>query len=147
MVELVQWFGVAGRWAQANGNLLAWSFGVSLFLFVGSLILMPVLIARMRADYFVRPDPNGDTWLGRHPATRTAARILKNSVGVVLLIAGLAMMVLPGQGIITLLVALSLLDFPGKRQLEVRLVRQPKMGGAINWIRRRAGRPPIQIPD
>ena len=147
VVEFVQWFGVAGRWAQANGSLLAWSFGASLILFFGSLILMPVLIARMRADYFVTPDPDRDSWLGRHPAARTTARVLKNSGGVVLLIAGLAMMVLPGQGIITLLVALSLLDFPGKRQLELRLVRQPQVRGAINWIRGRAGRRPIQIPD
>ena len=73
-------------------------------------------------------------------------RAAKNVLGVVLLLAGILMMVLPGQGIITILVALSLLDFPGRRQLETRLVRQPKVRQAINWIRARAGRPPIQPP-
>lgn len=147
MIDLIQWFRVGSRWAQSNGNILAWSFGLSLLLFIGSLILIPVLIARMRTDYFVTPDPDGETWFGHHPATRIAAQVLKNSVGVLLLMAGLAMMVLPGQGIITLLVALSLLDFPRKRQLELCIVRQSKVNRAINWIRNRSGRPPIQVPD
>lgn len=147
MGDVAQWFGVVVGWARSNATLLVGLGGVSLVLLVGSLIVMPVLVVKMRADYFVTPDPDEGTWLGRHPAARTTARIVKNSVGAVLLIAGLAMMVLPGQGIITLLVALSLLDFPGKRRLEIRIVKQPQVAGAINWIRKRAGRPPLQIPN
>ena len=42
---------------------------------------------------------------------------LRNAVGLVLVTAGLAMLVLPGQGIITLLVGIILMDFPGKHRL------------------------------
>ncbi len=142
-----QWPEVLFRWAQTNHILLAWSFGLSVVLFVGSLVIMPVLIARMRTDYFVTSSRDEHTWLGRHPAARMTARVLKNTLGGVLLLAGLAMMVLPGQGIITTLVALSLLEFPGKRRLELRLIRQRHVSGAVNWIREKAGRPPLRIPD
>lgn len=126
---------------------MAWLFGLSLLLFVGSLIAMPLLVARIRADYFLASGPNTDSWLGRHPASRITARVIKNSLGVLLLLAGLAMMVLPGQGIITVLVAVSLLEFPGKRALELRLIRQPHINRSINWIRRRSDRPPLIIPE
>ena len=115
-------------------------------LVVGSLVLMPVLLARMPADYFITASRDEHTWLGRHPAARLTARMLKNALGAVLLLAGLAMLVLPGQGVITMLVALTLLEFPGKRRLELRLVSQPPVQSAVNWIREKAGRPPLQIP-
>ena len=115
-------------------------------LVVVSLVTMPVLLARMPANYFISASRDEHMWLGRHPAARMTARLLKNALGVVLLLAGLAMLVLPGQGVITMLVALSLLEFPGKRRLELWLVRQPLVQSAVNWIREKAGRPPLDIP-
>ena len=146
MSDLDRWPVAVFQWTEANQGLMAWLFGLSLLLFVGSLVVMPLLISRMRANYFVAPHADEYSWLGRHPPARVTARIIKNSVGTVLLLAGLAMMVLPGQGIITVLVALSLLDFPGKRALELRLIRQAHINRAANWIRRRVGRPPLIIP-
>lgn len=127
--------------------VLFWSFGLSLALFVGSLVAMPMLLARLRADYFARPDPTSDGWLDRHPVTRIVLLALKNLLGLVLLAAGLAMMVLPGQGIITILIALTLLNFPGRRRLELHLIRQRHIRSAVDWIRRRAGSPPLIVPD
>lgn len=147
MSAFTQWSLTGLRWAGEHPNALAWAFGVSLVLFVGSLVLIPVLIARMRPDYFVAPNPDDHTWLGRHRIARTTARVLKNVLGAALLLAGVAMMVLPGQGIITVLVALSLLDCPGKRALELRLIRQTHVSKAINWIRAKSGHPPLIIPD
>lgn len=141
-----QWSLTALQWGGDHPDALAWAFGLSLLLFVGSFFLIPFLIGRMRRDYFVSPDRVESTWLGRHPAARATARILKNVLGSLLLLAGIAMMVLPGQGIITVLVALSLLDFPGKRALELRLIRQPQVSHVINWIRARAGRQPLIVP-
>ena len=133
--------------ALLRPNVLAWLFGGSLVTFVGSLALMPVLLARIRADYFVRSRQSDVTWMGRHPVIRISTRVIKNVVGGVLLLAGLAMMVLPGQGIITVLVALTLLDFPGKRHLELRIIGQRQVQQAVNWIRARAGQPPLILPD
>ena len=131
--------------ALTRPSVLAWLFGASLVMFVGSLAAIPVLLARMRADYFVRPGASDATWMGRHPVARMSMRVVKNLLGVVLLLAGLAMMVLPGQGVITVLVALSLLDFPGKRRLELRIISQQQVLQAVNWIRARAGQPPVIV--
>ena len=147
MSAFTRWSLTVFRWAGEHPDALGWAFGVSLALFVGSFILIPVLIARMRRDYFVAPDPDEDTWLGRHRVARVTARVVKNVLGGALLLAGIAMMVLPGQGIITVLVALSLLEFPGKRALELRLIRQPQISSVVNWIRAWSGRPPLIIPD
>ena len=144
MSAFIQWPLTVFRWAGEHPDALAWAFGVSLVLFVGSFVLIPVLIARMRPDYFVAPDEH--TWLGRHRVARATARVVKNALGGGLLLAGIAMIVLPGQGIITVLVALSLLEFPGKRAIELRLIRQSGVSSVINWIRTRSGRPPLIIP-
>ena len=133
--------------ALTRPSVLAWLFGASLVMFVGSLGLMPVLLARIRADYFVRRGDPETTWRGRHRVIWVVTRVVKNLVGGVLLFAGLAMMVLPGQGIITILVALTLLDFPGKRRLELRIIGQHHVRRAVNWIRARAGQPPLIVPD
>ena len=127
--------------------VLFWTFGLSLAVFIGSLVTMPMLLARLRADYFTRPDPTSGGWLRRHPVARIVLLAVKNLLGLVLLAAGLAMMVLPGQGIITILIALTLLNFPGRRRLELRLIRQRHVRSAVDWIRRRAGSPPLIIPE
>lgn len=128
------------------GVLAALVFG-SIGLFVGTLLVVPVLIARMRADHFMWRAPPPDAFLGRHPAVRWLGKGLKNLVGAVLLLMGIAMLVLPGQGILTILIGLSLLDFPGKRKLELRLVRQRHVRRSIDWIREKAEQPPLQVPD
>ena len=103
---------------------------------------IPWILVRLPADYF-------DTrierrWLaGRHPVLRTSGHILKNLAGVVFLLAGIAMIVLPGQGVLTILIGISLLDFPGKRRLEARFVSQRVVLNTINSVRLRFGRPPL----
>ena len=73
--------------------------------------------------------------------------IIGANLGVVFILAGLAMIVLPGQGVLTILIGLALTNFPGKYALEQRLVRRPAVSGALNWIRQKAGRPPLEIPE
>jgi len=65
--------------------------------------------------------------------------------GVVMGVAGLAMLVLPGQGILTMLIGISLIDFPGKRQLERKLIGQPAVLHTINKVREKFGRPPLTV--
>ena len=134
-------------WIQISPTLAGWVFSISMLMFVGSLVLLPVLAARIRSDYFVRRIPPAESWLGRHPAIWVAFYALKNLLGFVLLLAGIAMLVLPGQGLLTILVALTLLNFPGKHRLELRIVRLPRVLRAINWMRARAGRPPLTLPE
>ena len=55
------------------------------------------------------------------------------------------MIVLPGQGVLTMLIGVSLLDFPGKRQLERRLIGQRALLRTINKLRAKFGRPPLVV--
>ena len=134
-------------WLRSHETLAAWLFGLSLDRFVASLVVIPLLIARMRPDYFVGPDAGHSRFRERHWLIAGAVLVLKNLLGIVLLLAGIAMLVLPGQGLITMFMGLSLLSFPGKRQLELRIMRQQHVRAAVGWIRGKAGRPPLQMPE
>ena len=72
--------------------------------------------------------------------------ILKNTVGALLLVVGIAMLVLPGQGILTILMGLMLSDVPGKRRLELWLVKRPPVLRALNWMREKGGKEPFELP-
>jgi len=115
----------------------------SVVLSVASLVVVPWLIARLPADYFAHrhrehPPP-------AHPAWRMTVLVVKNVLGVVLILAGIAMLVLPGQGILSILAGIMLMDFPGKYHLERRIVGQHTVLAALNWIRARADKPPLVL--
>ena len=144
-------FEYAPDWAHAP---LAWLLepftlavltGVSAVLFVLSVVGVPWFVARLPTDYFSRREL---FQIGLTPPKpkllRVAFRIAKNALGILLLLAGLAMLVLPGQGLITMAVSLVFLDFPGRKRLERRILGARPVLRAINALRRRAGRPPLQ---
>ncbi len=112
--------------------------------FVGTLLAIPIILVRLPANYFDERYPR--SWMrDHHPVLRLIAHLAKNLVGAVFLLAGIAMLVLPGQGLLTILIGVSLLDFPGKRRLEARLVGQRSVLKAINAMRQRFARPPLTI--
>lgn len=135
------------HWIDTHRALAGWLFSLSLFAFFATLVLIPLMLIGMSPDYFLVDRPPPASWRGRHPAIRVAGRITKNLLGALFLLTGIAMLVLPGQGILTILVGLTLLDFPGKRRLERRIIRHPPVSHWINRLRVRAGRPPLQLPD
>ena len=116
----------------------------SVTLFLAATVGVPLLLARMPAEYFSRREC--DRYGLERPARshfRAVARMVKNLVGWVLLAAGIAMLVLPGQGLLTILVALLLVDFPGKLRIQRRLLATPRVLGTVNALRRRAGQSPL----
>lgn len=119
----------------------------SLVGFIGSLIAIPLILVRLPPDYFDIRVPRH--WMkDHHPVLRLVGLVLKNAVGLVFLFAGFAMLFLPGQGILTMLIGVSLLDFPGKRRLEATLIGQPTVLSAINSMRNKFNKPPLVIaPD
>ncbi|RME33433.1 MAG: hypothetical protein D6786_07715, partial [Gammaproteobacteria bacterium] len=62
------------------------------------------------------------------------------------LLAGLIMLFTPGQGLLTMLVGLLLMNYPGKYRLERWLVTRPRVLETLNWIRARTGHPPLAAP-
>jgi len=119
-------------------------FVLSIVGFIGSLIVIPFILVRLPPQYFDVRYPR--TWMKEHhPVLRWVGLILKNVVGVVFFLAGVAMLFLPGQGLLTMLIGLSLMDFPGKRRLESKLVGQPKVLKTINAMRQQFGQPPLTV--
>ena len=112
--------------------------------FVGSLIAIPMILVRLPADYFDTRTPRH--WMkDHHPVLRLSGLIVKNIVGIVFLLAGFAMLFLPGQGVLTMLIGISLMDFPKKRELEAKMVSQPTVLGVINSMRQKFGKPPLTL--
>jgi len=107
----------------------------SVVLFVGTLIAVPIVCVRLPSDYFVRPREPG--------SMRTAT--LRTIAACILILAGIAMLVLPGQGLLTILIGVSLLDFPCKRRWQRRLLTRPAVLRALNGIRSRAGKDPFRM--
>ena len=125
-------------------NVLIWFAISSVVMFVGTLIAIPIILMRLPSDYFdtriARP------WMENHnPVLRVIGHVVKNVVGVIFLIAGFLMLFLPGQGVLTILIGLSLVEFPGKRRLEAKIVGQSTVLSTINSMRAKFGKPPLII--
>ncbi len=139
---MAEWFGQF--WESLTlGRVL---MGVSLFLvsMAVSLLIVGVVIVKIPANYFsshYQQDflPNAP-WLARWGAT-----IGKNLVGIVLVVAGIVMLIGPGQGILTILIGLMLMDIPGKRPLEARLIKRPAILSAANRLRAKYNKPPLDL--
>jgi hypothetical protein len=123
----------------------AWSLSIlAIVTFAGSLIAIPWILLRLPPHYFDERHPR--TWLeDHHPVLRALALGLKNLFGALFVLAGIAMLVLPGQGLLTMLIGLSLLDFPGKRALERKLISVPLISMTINRLREQFGRSPLIV--
>lgn len=146
MIDAVRgWVTAALGLVGIDPGWLAWATPVSLLTLVVTVLLLPVLVARLPQDYFFRehrpPRPHTGHWLLRY-----ALLVIKNLLGAVLLVAGLAMMVLPGPGVVTVLASFALLNLPGKYHLERWLVSRPQVRAAITLMRERAGQPPLHLP-
>ena len=130
-----------------SAETLIWLTLLSMVFFIGTLIAIPFILVRLPSDYFdVRvPRP----WMeDHHPVLRLLGHIVKNTVGVIFLFTGFLMLFLPGQGILTMLIGVSMLDFPGKRKLEAVLIGQPTVLSVINGMRRKFNKPPLLLaPD
>ena len=100
----------------------------------------------IRHDYFVA----GTRGMSRRISSPWARALYftgKNVLGVVLIAVGIVLSLpgVPGQGLLTILVGVLLLDVPGKRRLELRVVRRPKVAAAINRLRARFDKPPLDL--
>ncbi len=115
-------------------------------MFVVTLVVFPLVIINLPEDYFVRDRRDPARHTRRHPAVWLVLTIFKNILGVALVAAGLAMLVLPGQGLLTMLIGVTLVNFPGKYALERRIVSRPSVANTLNRIRESAGRARLEIP-
>ena len=127
-------------------TLFTWLAGLSLGTFFLSLLLIPFIVRKLPSDCFallctIKHNRSKPT------AGSVTVLILKNIVGVFLLVAGLAMLFLPGQGILTMLLGILLLSFPGKQRLIAYLIRLPGIRQGLDWLRAKSGKQPFIWPE
>jgi hypothetical protein len=122
-----------------------WLIAASLVTFLVGVLLVPAMIVRIPADYFLH-DRRQALLHPRHPLLRLLLTGVKNVLGAVLLLVGVALLFLPGQGLLTLMAGLMIMNYPGKFGFERWLVRRPHVLPALNWLRARYGRGPLDAP-
>ncbi|TYK66280.1 hypothetical protein [Colwellia echini] len=128
--------------------------GISIVYFIG----MSYIITQMDTRYFIRKNAVNktnsakkydDKFNKNHNLTllkssvTVVIQIVKIIIGVFLLLCGLLMLVLPGQGLITMVIGLSLIPFPGKDKLVQYILSRKSIRTSLNWIRVKAKKEPF----
>ena len=117
------------------------TLGVFLVTFVVNLAIVSLILVKLPSTYFQKSH-NRDILPDSSPLVRVLAKIGKNVLGVVLVALGVVLSLpgVPGQGLLTVLLGIMLLDIPGRRRLEMKIVSRPKILHAINKLRHRFGK-------
>lgn len=118
--------------------------GFSIILFLLSLLLIPVLLIRIPEDYFIRYACHAPTTC-KSSLQRVVLKIVLNIIGYFLLLSGIAMLLLPGQGILTILISLTLIDFPYKKRVEYFIISRPMVINNINKLREKNNVKPLRL--
>ena len=113
---------------------------------VGSIALVWALIVWMPSDYLTRSRLAEDGVFSRYPVARITMIVIKNLIGLALVALGLVMLLTPGQGVLSIFIGVTLLDFPGKRKLVRRMLGRQGVLKLMNRIRQNANRPPLEAP-
>jgi len=133
------------EWIHSNETIVWWLVASSAATFIVSLILVPMMVVRIPSDYFIHKKRHPKRPEKYPPVIRIIVLILKNLMGLVLVLAGILMLVLPGQGLFTMVVGIMMMNFPGKYKLERWIVERGPVLRSINWLRRRAGHDPLIV--
>lgn len=123
-------------WIQEHRVSLMWGAGLSVAFMAAMMVIGPMVIVRLPADYLKedRRKSGGKAW-----------RIGRNVLGWILIAGGLAMLALPGPGVLVLLVGIGLADFPGKQRVLRWILSRGKILQSMNRLRARHGKEPLQV--
>ncbi len=125
-------------------HLAALTIGLAV---LSALVSMPIIgyvLTRLPADYFVNA-ASRQKQKRRHPVLHVLAVMARNLFGVLLILLGLALSLpgVPGQGVLTILMGVMLVDFPGKFRVERWLITRRGIFSTVNRLRARYGQPPL----
>lgn len=143
----MEWFGEIWQWLirfweSLTWGKIAWGLMITVVSVIISYGAIVIGMIKIPADYFSSSyvkDLGADT----HFSLRWSAFIIKNVIGFLLIIAGIIMIFTPGPGVPTILLGLIMMDIPGKRPLEARLINRPMVLSAVNDLRARYNKPPL----
>lgn len=123
---------------------------IATLLFIATLLIsfaiaLHVLI-RLPFDYFAADCEQSFDNSGHGMLSRVGI-VLRNLLGATLVVLGVVLSLpgIPGQGLLTTLAGMLLLDFPGKRKLLFKMLRRPRILRSINRLRTRFSRPPLVV--
>ena len=124
-------------------NLILWFGSISLFVFLFSLLSIKWLVSLIPEDYFInKKDSKIKT---NNILIWYTVLIFKNLIGYSLILGGIMMLVLPGQGLFTIIIGLMMSNYPGKYSIEKKFIAIPTILKSINWLRRKSNKPPIRV--
>ena len=126
--------------------MLALLFWLSVVLFVGSVSIVLIIVTRIPPDFLTRTTPRKGSFHDQHPVIRVFLHIVKNLFGLLLIVAGVVMLFIPGQGTLFIVLGILMLDFPGKQKFERRLLGSPRILRAVNKLREKTGHLPLESP-
>ncbi|MFK7995155.1 MAG: PGPGW domain-containing protein [Granulosicoccus sp.] len=129
-------------WLSQNSLLLGLLAAGSTILLLASIVATPWLVAQLPDDYLLQLKSRQH----RHPVVRMCVDIIRTLLGFTLIVFGLVMLVIPGPGLITLLMGISIARFPGKRRLLRYIASRESVFNSLNWMRRRHGKPALLHP-
>jgi len=129
------------NWLTQNTSILATLAAFSFVLLTTSLLATPWVLARLPANYFSRPPV-----VKPRSARRICTSVVKTILGSIMVLTGIAMMFTPGPGLVCLIMGLTLCEFPGKHRLVKRVIRRPSVFSTLNWLRKKASKPPFVLP-
>ena len=128
---------------NAYKNVIIWFGSISLFVFLFSLLSIKWLVALIPEDYFVTKRVSKIK--SQNPLIWYLILILKNLVGYSLILGGVVMLILPGQGLFTIIIGLMLSNYPGKYSIEKKFIAIPTILKSINWLRGKSNKPPLKV--
>lgn len=110
--------------------------------------IVTLVLVKLPANYF-HSSHEREFLVDRHPVLRAVGIFLKNLLGLICVVGGLVMAVpgVPGPGVLSIFMGIMLLDFPGKRKLEARIVSRPRVNHAVNAVRARFSKPPLMLDE
>lgn len=130
---------------QLLQTLLRWLAPISIATFFLSLLIIPLIVSNLSVNCFINISRKKQT--ARISVTSLGFLLFRNIGGIFLLTAGFAMLFLPGQGILTILIGLLLLSFPGKQTMLNYLIFKPAVQHSLDWIRKKSGKPQFTWPS
>ena len=124
-------------------SVIFWLSLLSFLIFIFSLVSIKWLVALIPIDYFVYK--KNSKFKTKYPFTWLISMIIKNIIGYLLIIGGMLMLVLPGQGLFTIFIGLMMSNYPGKYYIEKKIIAIPSILKTINWLRKKSNKEPIII--
>lgn len=132
--------------AVRHGPLIKSLAAGSVVFFILTPVAVPFLIVLMPADALIRQRKSAN----RKTPLRTVLHLMwhavKNLIGIALMALGVALLFLPGQGLLTLFAGILLADIPGRRTLLSRLLCTGKIRPAVDRLRARYGKKALLYP-